>query len=159
MKIELPYSPNITRETISAIFYKHFPQLEQVAPWLNHNTNILALKKSSFNIVTVAIRHKPNRNKTILQVTPNLMPSALVNLGVIGLFINVIARGDFPERVYEALQSEILSLQGGTFNLRPMPDLEESIRKSKRGTKAALSIYLVLLAAVIIFVIIAVSLM
>ena len=152
MEIELPYSPNITRETISAIFYKHFPQIEQVAPWVNANTNILGLKKSSVNVVSVSIRHKPNKNKTILQVAPNMMPTAVLYAGFL---INVIARGDFPERVYEAIQSEIPSLQDGTFNLQPLPNLEEAIRKSKRGTKAVLYTCLGLLAAIILFAIIA----
>lgn len=152
MDIELPYSPNITRETISAIFYKHFPQIEQVAPWVNTNTNILGLKKSSVNVVSVSIHHKPNKNKTILRVAPNMMPTAVL---YVGFLVNVIARGDFPERVYEAVQSEIPSLQDGTFNLQPLPNLEEAIRKSKRGTKAVLYTCLGLFVAVILFAIIA----
>lgn len=155
MEIKLPYSPNITRETISAIFYKHFPQLEQVCPWINHNENILGLKKSSVNIVSVAIRHKPKKDETILQISPNMMPTAFLYAGFL---VNVIARGDFPERVYEAFQSETPSLQDGTFNLKPLPDLEESIRKSKRGTKAVLYTFLGLIVAIIVFTIIAASL-
>ena len=152
MEIKLPYSPNITRETISAIFYKHFPQLEQVCPWANHDENILGLKKSSVNVVSVTIRHKPKKDETILQITPNMMPTAFLYAG---LLVNVIARGDFPDRVYDAIRSEIPSLQDGSFNLEPLPDLEESIRKSKRGTKAVLYTCLGLIVAIILFAIIA----
>ena len=155
MEIKLPYSPNITRETISAIFYKHFPQLEQVCPWVNNNTDILGLKKSGVNIVTVRIRHKPKKDETILQINPNMMPTAFLYAGFL---VNVIARGDFPDRVYEAVQSEVPSLQDGTFNLQPLPDLEESIRKSKRGTKAVLYTCLGLIVAIILFAIIVGSL-
>ena len=152
MKIKFPYSPNITRDTISAIFYKHFPQFEQVCPWLTNNKNILGLKKSSVNVVTVTIRHKPNEDETILQVAPNMMPTAFLYAGIL---VNFFVRGDFPQCVYEAIQSEIPSLQDGTFNLKPLPNLEESIRKSKRGVKAVLYTCLLLIVASFVFILFA----
>lgn len=150
--IKLPYSPNITRDTISAIFYKHFPQYEQVCPWVNKNENILGLKKSSVNVVTVAILHKPNKNETLLRVAPNMMPTAFLYAG---LLVNILVRGDFPQRVYEAVRSEVPSLQDGSFDLKPLPNLDESIRKSKRGVKAVLYTCLGLIAAIVVFSIIA----
>lgn len=152
MNIKLPYSPNISRDTISAIFFKHFPQFEQVCPWLTNNMNILGLKESSVNVVTVTILHKPNKDETILQVAPNMMPTAFLYAGFL---VNILVRGDFPQRVYEAIQSEIPSLQDGTFNLKPLPNLEESIRKSKRGVKAILYTCFGLVVAIIVFIIIA----
>lgn len=84
-----------------------------------------------------------------------MMPIAFLYAGFL---INVIARGDFPDRVYEAVRSEVPSLKDGTFNLQPLPDLEESIRKSKRGTKAVIYTWLGFIVAIIIFAIIAVKL-
>ena len=153
MDIELSYLPNITLDTISAIFYKHFPQYDQVCPWANKN--MLGLKKSSVNVVAVSILHKPNKDKTILRVFPSMMPTSMLYAGWL---VNVIARGDFPQRVYDAIQLEAPLMQDGTFNLKPLPNLEESIRKSKRGTKAVLFTCLGLIAAIIIFSIVATGL-
>lgn len=104
-----PLMPEINAQTLNEIALRRFPEYDGSFKYVGNSEGYM-IHKNPFTRAFIKVKHKPNKNQTVLVITQTVTPLGTLLIGA--LWVGLIYR-NFMKEVEEVYKEEFDKLAAG----------------------------------------------